>query len=117
MRDGMNLVAKEYVAAQNPFDPGVLILSKFAGAAQQLRDALIVNPYDKFEIAEAIREALFMDQRERVARWERMFATISVYGISWWTGAFLNELGLSMAREHGSGSAPPKRPDRAAAGR
>ena len=58
-----------YVAAQNPLDPGVLILSKFAGAVQQLKDALIVNPYDKFEIAEAIREALFMDQRERVARW------------------------------------------------
>jgi trehalose 6-phosphate synthase len=51
MRDGMNLVAKEYVAAQDPLDPGVLILSKFAGAAQQLTSALIVNPNDKLEVA------------------------------------------------------------------
>ena len=60
MRDGMNLVAKEYVAAQDPTDPGVLILSKFAGAAQQLTGALIINPNDKLEVAEAIRDALQM---------------------------------------------------------
>jgi hypothetical protein len=68
MRDVMNLVAKEYVAAQDPLDPGVLILSKFAGAAQQLTGALIVNPNDKLEVAEAIRDALKMSHRERVTR-------------------------------------------------
>ncbi len=69
IRDGMNLVAKEYVAAQDPADPGVLILSKFAGAAQQLTDALIVNPNDKFEVAEAINTALHMSLDERIQRW------------------------------------------------
>ena len=76
MRDGMNLVAKEYVAAQDPADPGVLILSKFAGAAQQLSAALIVNPNDKLEVAEAIRDALHMGQRERVTRWETMIGPL-----------------------------------------
>ena len=56
LRDGMNLVAKEYVAAQDPEDPGVLILSRFAGAALQLKDALLVNPYSKDEISDAIRQ-------------------------------------------------------------
>ena len=66
MRDGMNLVAKEYIAAQDPADPGVLVLSRFAGAAQQLGEALIVNPYDTHEVAEAIRTALAMPKSERV---------------------------------------------------
>lgn len=102
MRDGMNLVAKEFVAAQDPEDPGVLILSKFAGAAQQLTDALIVNPNDKFEVAEAIRDALHMDRPERIARWQRMMKTIQDYDVSWWADSFLKELsdykGLSKAR-------------------
>jgi trehalose 6-phosphate synthase len=102
MRDGMNLVAKEFVAAQDPEDPGVLILSKFAGAAQQLTDALIVNPNDKFEVAEAIRDALHMDRPERIARWQRMMKTIQDYDVSWWAASFLKELsdykGLSKAR-------------------
>jgi trehalose 6-phosphate synthase len=92
MRDGMNLVAKEYVAAQDPQDPGVLILSKFAGAARQPKDALIVNPYDKFDVAEAIREALYMDARERIARWQSMFASIAAQDVSWWTHSFVQEL-------------------------
>ena len=62
LRDGMNLVAKEYVAAQDPDDPGVLILSRFAGAAHQLKEALLVNPYSKDEISDAIRKALDMPQ-------------------------------------------------------
>ena len=62
LRDGMNLVAKEYVAAQDPDDPGVLILSRFAGAALQMKDALLVNPYSKDEISDAIRKALDMPQ-------------------------------------------------------
>jgi trehalose 6-phosphate synthase len=92
MRDGMNLVAKEYVAAQDPADPGVLVLSRFAGAAEQLTDALLVNPNDKFEVAEAIRDALYMDRAERVARWERMMATLRQSDVSWWAAAFLKDL-------------------------
>ena len=92
MRDGMNLVAKEYVAAQNPDDPGVLVLSKFAGAAQQLTDALIVNPNDKFEVAEAIRDALYMDRAERITRWERMMSAIRETDVSWWAATFLRDL-------------------------
>jgi trehalose 6-phosphate synthase len=92
MRDGMNLVAKEYVAAQDPEDPGVLILSKFAGAAQQLTDALIVNPNDKFEVAEAIRDALNMVKEERVTRWQGMIEAVRKQDVSWWAGAFLKEL-------------------------
>ena len=64
-RDGMNLVAHEYVAAQDPADPGVLILSRFAGAASYFEDALIVNPFDPDEVAEAMHEALVMPLEER----------------------------------------------------
>ena len=71
MRDGMNLVAKEYIAAQDPDDPGVLVLSRFAGAAQQMGEALIVNPYDTHEVAEAIRTALAMPRSERIRRFEQ----------------------------------------------
>ena len=79
LRDGMNLVAKEYVAAQDPADPGVLILSQFAGAAEELTDALIVNPFDADEIADAIHEGLAMPLDERIRRhqalWERVHDT------------------------------------------
>jgi trehalose 6-phosphate synthase len=68
LRDGMNLVAKEYVAAQNPADPGVLVLSRFAGAADELTEALLVNPFDPDEIAEAMHLALSMELDERRAR-------------------------------------------------
>ena len=68
LRDGMNLVAKEYVAAQNDADPGVLVLSKFAGAAQELTEALIVNPFDPDAIADAMHQALTMPLPERVER-------------------------------------------------
>lgn len=68
LRDGMNLVAKEYVAAQDPADPGVLVLSRFAGAAEELTDALLVNPYDPDEIAEAIHAAIEMPLEERQER-------------------------------------------------
>jgi trehalose 6-phosphate synthase len=68
LRDGMNLVAKEYVAAQNTADPGVLVLSRFAGAADELTEALLVNPFDPDEIAEAMHQALSMELDERRAR-------------------------------------------------
>jgi trehalose 6-phosphate synthase len=102
MRDGMNLVAKEYVAAQDPLDPGVLILSKFAGAAQQLTAAIIVNPNDKAEVAEAIRDALQMGQQERVARWRSMIAPVRDRDVLWWAAAFLKELGAQESEAHRS---------------
>ena len=92
MRDGTNLLAKEYVAAQDPANPGVLILSKFAGAAQQLSAALIVNPNDKVEVAEAIRDALHMAPGERLARWQSMMGPLRERDVSWWAAAFLKEL-------------------------
>jgi trehalose 6-phosphate synthase len=88
--DGMNLVAKEYVAAQDPEDPGVLILSHFAGAAEQLDDALLVNPYDIGEMAEAIARALDMDRDERIARHTRMMETLKKRDAKWWSKAFLD---------------------------
>ena len=72
LRDGMNLVAKEYVAAQDPRDPGVLVLSRFAGAARQLDAALLVNPHDADEMADALDPALTMNLAERQARWRRV---------------------------------------------
>jgi trehalose 6-phosphate synthase len=100
MRDGMNLVAKEYVAAQDPLDPGVLVLSKFAGAAQQLTGALIVNPNDKLEVADAIRDALQMSHQERVTRWQRMIGPLRDHDVSWWAAAFLKELAARESEAH-----------------
>ena len=97
IRDGMNLVAKEYIAAQDPLDPGVLILSKFAGAAQQLTGAVIVNPNDKLEVAEAIRDALQMSHEERITRWQRMIGPVRDLDVSWWAAAFLTELSAQQA--------------------
>ena len=68
LRDGMNLVAKEFVAAQDRADPGVLILSEFAGAAETMVDALIVNPFDADGVADAIHRAVTMPLAERQAR-------------------------------------------------
>lgn len=76
MRDGMNLVAKEFVAAQDPADPGVLVLSRFAGAAEQLTGALIINPFDAEEIAEAMHRGLVMPLAERQARHRGLLAAV-----------------------------------------
>ena len=84
LRDGMNLVAKEYVAAQDPEDPGVLILSRFAGAAVQLDEALLVNPYSPEELADAILRALRMDRAERVRRWRAMMDVVESEDVIWW---------------------------------
>jgi trehalose 6-phosphate synthase len=112
MRDGMNLVAKEYVAAQDPLDPGVLILSKFAGAAEQLTGALIVNPNDKLEVAEAIRDALQMTHQERITRWQSMIGPVRDRDVSWWAAAFLKELAAqeSEARRDISKLVQPRLP-------
>lgn len=76
LRDGMNLVAKEYIAAQDPADPGVLILSRFAGAAEEMTEALLVNPYDPDEIADALQQALTMPVEERRRRFESLSAAV-----------------------------------------
>lgn len=92
LRDGMNLVAKEYIAAQDPEDPGVLILSEFAGAAAQMKDALIVNPFDRETVAEAIREALAMPLRERIARYEALMHGVVTDDVVAWRDNFVREL-------------------------
>jgi trehalose 6-phosphate synthase len=109
MRDGMNLVAKEYVAAQDPLDPGVLVLSKFAGAAQQLTGALIVNPNDRLEVAEAIRDALRMSHQERVTRWQSMIGPLRDRDVSWWAAAFLKELAAQESEAHRDICSDPKK--------
>lgn len=92
LRDGMNLVAKEYVAAQDPVDPGVLILSRFAGAAETLEAALIVNPYDIEASADVIRTAMEMSLDERKARHEALLALVEKYDIHSWCSSFLAAL-------------------------
>ncbi|TMJ11599.1 MAG: alpha,alpha-trehalose-phosphate synthase (UDP-forming) [Alphaproteobacteria bacterium] len=92
LRDGMNLVAKEYVAAQDPEDPGVLILSRFAGAALQLKDALLVNPYSKEDISDAIAKALDMPKEERIRRWQAMNACVRDEDVVWWRRSFVEAL-------------------------
>jgi trehalose 6-phosphate synthase len=92
VRDGMNLVAKEFIAAQDPADPGVLILSDRAGAANELRDALLINPYDTLGIANAIRTALHMPLAERQARQERLERTLRRHSIHAWRDTFLAAL-------------------------
>lgn len=92
LRDGMNLVAKEYVAAQDPDDPGVLILSRFAGAAQQLEDAVLVNPHSPDDLSHAIRVALDMSVEERKARHQAMIGTVRDDNVQEWTENFCNDL-------------------------
>ncbi len=92
VRDGMNLVAMEFVAAQDPEDPGVLILSPMAGAAQELRSALQVNPYDKRGMAVALQAALNMPLAERRWRHEQMLAAIRQHDIHNWYGTFIHDL-------------------------
>jgi trehalose 6-phosphate synthase len=92
LRDGMNLVAKEYVAAQNPRDPGVLILSCFAGAAAQMREALIVNPFSREEVADALHRALSMQAGERIRRWEALIAGVRRDDITHWRDSFVSAL-------------------------
>ncbi len=92
LQDGMNLVAKEYVAAQNPADPGALVLSRFAGAALELPDALLINPYDPDEIAEAVHTALTMPLDERLERWSRMNQAVTGNTAAGWARRFLADL-------------------------
>jgi trehalose-6-phosphate synthase len=91
LHDGMNLVAKEYVAAQKE-DQGVLILSRFTGAARELRDAIIVNPYDTEASGDAIAQALRMDAGERIERMRRMRAIVKEHNIYWWASNLIGAL-------------------------
>jgi trehalose 6-phosphate synthase len=93
LRDGMNLVAKEYVAAQDPEDPGVLILSEFAGAAQELQAALLVNPYDEAGMAQAMDNALSMPVEERRERHQAMLSVMRSNSLERWRDRFAADLG------------------------
>jgi len=92
LRDGMNLVAKEFIAAQDPQDPGVLVLSRFAGAAEQLREALLVNPYDTGATADAVQRALRMPLGERRQRHQALLSRIREHDVHWWRLSFLRAL-------------------------
>jgi trehalose 6-phosphate synthase len=92
LRDGMNLVAKEYVAAQPENDPGVLILSRFAGAASQMTDALIVNPFSREDVSEAIKRGLSMPRQERIRRWETLMQGLKSQDVNAWRDSFVSAL-------------------------
>ncbi|MGH7968660.1 MAG: trehalose-6-phosphate synthase, partial [Limisphaerales bacterium] len=92
LRDGMNLVAKEYVAAQDPADPGVLILSRFAGAASRMSEAIIVNPFSREDMSDAIRRALGMPAQERIRRWEALMHGVVKWDVSAWRDSFVQTL-------------------------
>jgi trehalose 6-phosphate synthase len=107
LHDGMNLVAKEFVAAQESGN-GVLILSEFAGAARELSEALVINPYDTEQFADAIRYAAEMPPDERKARMERMRRKVEEYNIYRWAADFVSELSATSA---GRSSAPKSHTD------
>ena len=92
LRDGMNLVAKEYVAAQDPDDPGVLVLSLLAGAAQEMTEALLVNPHDLDGVADAIATAATMPRPRRLERWQAMMEHLLEYDIHAWRKDYLQAL-------------------------
>ncbi|MFN3818966.1 trehalose-6-phosphate synthase [Blastomonas sp.] len=92
LRDGMNLVAKEYVAAQDPEDPGVLVLSRFAGASVQLDAALIINPHSSEDMADAIARALTMPLEERKQRHSAMLKSVVEQDVRWWSRRFIGAL-------------------------
>ena len=98
-QDGMNLVAKEYVASQAPENPGVLVLSRFAGAAQELKTAILVNPLDPGELGAAIRQALLMPLVERRDRWQAMMEVLRRNTIDDWSANFLKALKATRTLE------------------
>ena len=106
LRDGMNLVAKEYVAAQDPSDPGVLVLSQFAGAAAELDRALLVNPHEPEAVAAAIRRALEMPLEERIARHAAMIAVLRRGDVANWAETFIADLAGHPASSEGREALP-----------
>ena len=105
LRDGMNLVAKEFVAAQNPEDPGVLILSRFAGAAEQMGEALLVNPFSREELSDAIKKALTMPLDERIRKWTALMQVVRDTDVSIWRDDFVTAL-RQVEVAVGDGDAP-----------
>jgi len=99
LRDGMNLVAKEFVAAQDPDDPGVLVLSRSAGAAQQLEEALLVNPFITADVASGMHRALVMPLAERRERHAALLSRVRRETASEWARRFIQDLGSARARE------------------
>lgn len=97
LRDGMNLVAKEYVAAQDPDDPGVLILSHFAGASAQMKEALLVNPHSAEDISDALAQALVMPRSERIRRWSALVKNVREQDVMWWLNCFVSSLAADAA--------------------
>ena len=92
LRDGMNLVAKEFVAAQDPAKPGVLLLSRFAGAAAELTDAVLTNPYHVDSLARDLDTALRMPHEERLARHGRLLSAVTRTTALTWAEGFLQAL-------------------------
>lgn len=92
MRDGMNLVAKEYIAAQDPDDPGVLMLSQYAGATDQMPEAIIIDPNDQNSMIEGLNSALNLSKSERLARYSQLIKGLKNSDIYAWRNAFLNDL-------------------------
>ena len=109
LRDGMNLVAKEYVAAQNPEDPGVLILSRFAGAAEQMGEALLVNPFSREELSDAIQRALTMPLEERKRKWACLMQVVRDTDVGIWRDDFVSTLRAVERPVDGNGDAAPAR--------
>jgi trehalose 6-phosphate synthase len=101
LRDGMNLVAKEYIAAQNPQDPGVLVLSRFAGAANECEHALLVNPYDPEAVATAIARALEMPLAERRERYRLDLEVLAKSDEKPWGKRFLESLEAEQPLSYG----------------
>jgi trehalose 6-phosphate synthase len=108
LMDGMNLVSKEYVASQDPADPGVLILSKFAGAAEQLCDAVLVNPYDPNDMVQALRQALEMPASERIARHEKLAGIVRKSDSAAWCKTYFYALVKAGRRRVNKGQPPPR---------
>ncbi|WP_377297609.1 alpha,alpha-trehalose-phosphate synthase (UDP-forming) [Rhizobium sp. SGZ-381] len=114
LRDGMNLVAKEFVAAQDPEDPGVLVLSRFAGAARELKGGLLVNPYDIEGTGNAIARALTMGLDERKQRWRGMMDHLLENDVKRWCDDFLADLTTDQpadAREPAETATPEAKPE------
>lgn len=107
LRDGMNLVAKEFVAAQDPADPGVLILSKFAGASEELKEALTINPYNIEQMADAIFQALTMEKEERLSRHAALLDRITRHDIHAWSTSFLSALDKAASSNNAGAVASP----------
>jgi trehalose 6-phosphate synthase/phosphatase len=112
LRDGMNLVAKEFVASRVDED-GVLVLSEFAGAAAELNGAVIVNPYDPETVADSVHRALRMSIEERQVRMRTLRRRVVEHDVHAWAGAFIHQPGTVRPARH---AAPARRPARSLAG-